>query len=51
MEKRLLIKEPRFGGELDEKAFFEWLQAIGGVTTVRGIPSGLEVYLDSSSFD
>jgi hypothetical protein len=27
------------------------LQAIGGVTTIRGMPSGLEVYLDSSSFD
>lgn len=44
---KLIINEGMYYAPLDERAFFEWLQAIPGVVSVVGIPAGLEVTLRS----
>jgi hypothetical protein len=43
----LIIKEGKYFSESDERAFFEWLQSIPGVTSVAGTPEGLVVSLRS----
>jgi len=37
----------QFGSSLDEKAFFAWLESIGGVTKVEGKGTGLVIHLRS----
>jgi len=36
-----------FGSSLDEKAFFNWLESIAGVTRVEGRGTGLIIHLRS----
>jgi hypothetical protein len=43
----LIIKEGMYFSQLDEDAFFKWLQSIPCVTDVVGTPKGLIVTLDS----
>jgi len=45
---KLLIREGRYYAQLDEAAFFSWLQSISGVTKVEGTQEGLVVHLRSS---
>ena len=40
-------KSIQFGSSLDEKAFFTWLESIGGVTRVEGRGTGLIIHLRS----
>ncbi|MDR4520934.1 MAG: hypothetical protein R3E36_10115 [Nitrosomonas sp.] len=44
---KLLIRECRYHAQLDEAAFFGWLQSISGVVKVLGTPDGLVVTLRS----
>jgi hypothetical protein len=44
---KLLICEGTYYSQLDEGAFFTWLQSISGVTKVVGTPDGLVVTLRS----
>ena len=44
---KLLIRECRYYAQLDEDAFFHWLQSISGVVKVTGTPEGLVVHLRS----
>lgn len=44
----LRIKEGWYYSQLDEEAFFRWLQSIGGVKRVVGTPEGLMVTLRSA---
>ena len=45
---KFLISEGRYYAQLDEAAFFGWLQAISGVTKVEGTQAGLVVHLRTS---
>lgn len=40
-------KSIQFGSHGDEKAFFAWLESIGGVTKVEGRGTGLVIHLRS----
>jgi len=44
---KLLIREGVYYSQLDEDAFFGWLQSISGVVRVVGTPEGLVVTLRS----
>ena len=44
---QLVIREGRYYSQLDENAFFSWLQSISGVVRVVGTPEGLVVTLRS----
>ena len=44
---KLLIHEGMYFSQLDERAFFGWLESIPGVVRVVGTPAGLEVTLRS----
>lgn len=44
---KLLIHEGTYFSQLDERAFFGWLEAIPGVVKAVGTPAGLEVALRS----
>lgn len=45
------LREPKFGSDFDEDAFFKWLQSISGVISVVGDSHGLDVKIDFSLFD
>ncbi len=45
------MKEPRFGSNLDEDAFFQWIKRIAGVDQINGIQGGIEVSIVHSKFD
>jgi len=44
---KLRVHEGSYYSQSDEAAFFNWLQAIPGVSSVVGTPTGLEVTLRS----
>jgi hypothetical protein len=46
---KLQITEGNYYSQLDESAFFRWLESISGVTRVVGTPEGLEVTLRSKN--
>lgn len=45
------LREPMFGSDFDEDAFFKWLQSIPGVRSVVGNGYGLDVDIDFALFD
>jgi hypothetical protein len=44
----LVVHERTYYSQLDETAFFKWLESIAGVTKVVGTPDGLMVSLRSA---
>ncbi len=48
---QLKIPGPRFGSYLDEKAFFDWIERISGVESIRGEKSEINVVVNMSKFD
>jgi hypothetical protein len=47
----LLIPVPRFGSDLDERAFFEWIKAIDGVETIKGLGRCIQLSIKHQRFD
>ena len=51
MTSSLVIREPGFYCQRDEKSFFDWLMAIPGIKGAKGASMGLIIDISTSEMD